>query len=623
MFRRTRRAISACLRGYLIFPVIMMVPACRTANIAKPAAPTRVDYLILKYDELRTGRFAILADFEDPAHRQLAQVIGVSPHASCMIQESVGPHQPGENALAFLFGSRDDTLALSNEQATDWYLRRDWRTYDLLMFAVESPQSGLTLNLTLAAGQPGSRNQVHSSFPLESGANTLRIDLAELSEKIPLDDVRAILLSVSGATAPSRVLLDDFLLAGNSVDLLGDSTRTDGRLYVRRSGLRHKVGSGGRFEVTFANGQIVEYFDLASDPSKLNNLVRGTTLGPAPFIDSEDSAAESSRQSLRAFGSHLTTSQRLLEMSDVRVVIECEWRFTDDPRTPPEARPSYHWRYAIYPTGQAYVSLTATTRLGSWSVPGLSWVVALTPPPDAAVLTIDPRVDSRSVPLTQPTCAVLTAADGRTPFVFIPGPTFQPNTMIISREPDSGRQTIRAPMEGPLADVTRASALFYLAPWPASTRFRASLTEVQSQPGAAEPTHGQATDTSSRNLACAQARAFVDPPQPRLELGRFRRPVDQPAELGPFDRALGQYTVAPDRGRVRLVFENRETPTFAPAIEILDSAGQEAWVYVNHVILKSVARNAAGNILFQLPADLPRRTIVEALLRPAETSRNQ
>ncbi len=48
---------------------------------------------------------------------------------------------------------------------------------------------------------------------------------------------------------------------------------------------------------------------------------------------------------------------------------------------------------------------------------------------------------------------------------------------------------------------------------------------------------------------------------------------------------------------------------------VLDSRGLDAWVYLDHVVYDRVARDAAGDLVFQLPDLVGERAVVEVLLR--------
>ena len=63
------------------------------------------------------------------------------------------------------------------------------------------------------------------------------------------------------------------------------------------------------------------------------------------------------------------------------------------------------------------------------------------------------------------------------------------------------------------------------------------------------------------------------------------------------------------------------SPLYSPVFRILEQDGLQAWVYVQDRILDRVARDRAGNLLFQLPGVIRDRTTIEVLFRrPAPAS---
>ena len=168
-----------------------------------------------------------------------------------------------------------------------------------------------------------------SSTKLEAGWNLARIDLAGVGERVPLRDVREIGLTVAGAPGPVTLLLDDIILTANRKTLLGDPDDPAGGLYALRVGRQWKIGARrpGRFELTFANGQIVGWYNLDADPNRRRNLVWGTALGPA--LVTPDGLGVDRAVSVKS---------EIVELSEVRAVISSEWRLPDRPASLPSRR---------------------------------------------------------------------------------------------------------------------------------------------------------------------------------------------------------------------------------------------------------------------------------------------
>ena len=152
------------------------------------------------------------------------------------MNDKKGRRETGRRCLQLTTGSADDVVIINNNNAVRWSLKRDWRPYDLLLMAVHSPRSGLSLDVVVGAGASTDRAAVETSLALEEGWNVVRLDVGEIGEHLAIDDIHELRLSVSGLQNPAEVLLDDVILTGNRQDLLGDSRARNGRLYVQRAG---------------------------------------------------------------------------------------------------------------------------------------------------------------------------------------------------------------------------------------------------------------------------------------------------------------------------------------------------------------------------------------------------
>ncbi|MCH7807607.1 MAG: hypothetical protein IIB60_00155 [Planctomycetes bacterium] len=542
------------------------------------------------YDDLGGGRFVVIADFENPAHMELFQLISVSDKAACVLDTKGGRVETGRAAMRFTAGSPDDTVVITNTGATNWYLKRDWRPYDLFLMAVESPRSGLCVEVTITTGPVELRSSVHSSIPLDKGWNFVRLDLAEVGEHVPLDDVREIRLSVSGSDQPRTLHFDDLILTGNRVDLFGDSRNTAGALYVQRVGRRWNIGAGGRFEITLANGQIVGWYNLAQDPYRQRNLVAQATLGPSPLVLSGDAAPV---DGFAALGEAVAVHPRVEEANAVRVVVACDWRFVEGSDAAlwagtPLDRPFQRWVYTIYATGQIYAAVECTARTDSWSPSHLGLAVELT-----ATAADGVQTHTSSDPAQPPAYALARSETADYALLYAMA---DPRDMTVSQtRTEQGKRRV-------------------------SFVASASLTGKNVERWVCQLLLGSAGAVSYRE-ALARAGDYWQPGALELELGS---PVTAGApDLTPqgFDRASGCHVIAPDRGRVRFVIDGREHPRFSPAFKIIDSEGLDAWVYVNHLIFHPIAHDVDGNLIFQLPDVVTDRTTVEVLLRPPPAQR--
>jgi len=573
---------------------------CRIASPQKALLPTQSDRLIQAYPELAGGRFAVIADFEHPNHQELFQLAAASAEARQVLSTDQGIPATGRTCLAFTAGSPDDALVINNESASHWYLKRDWRAYDLLLLNIHAPnprrpaaRENLTLALTIAAGLAAPSSAVQSFIPLTPGWNTLRVDLGEVGERIPLDEVRELRLSVSGAAKPVELCLDDLVLTGYRRDAFGDSANRDGALYVQRAGRRWNIGAGGRFELTFANGQIVRWYNLASDPYRLRNFVHGTVLGPNLMAlgrtDSDPGVPAEADSDFAMLGKAVVAQDRLLETNSVRVVVACEWRFIDDPAAPSSDRPWQRWIYTIYPTGQVYVSVDqdAGSRASSLAPLGLAVIVASD---GADRLDLQQAADAADGAAPLPSFGTVTNVPSDFSLLYVLGRHNNGVTLTEAMDGRHGRRSIVARAAG-------AKGLELPASWVCQLRL------------------GAAGELGDQPEVLARAAAYVSPPELQFDLGSLAENTRLGHVVNGFDQATGCYAITADRGRVRFFIDGRQQPSFSPAFRVRDGAGQQAWVYINQALLTQVTRDSTGDLLFQLPGAIRNRTLVEVLFR--------
>lgn len=556
--------------------MLTLLGACRLPGPSVPAS-TRTDRFLLAYPELRSGPFAVIADFEDAKHMELIHSSPAAPKASYVWDVRGGRPETGRGCLRLRFGSRDDGIIINNDDATHWFLKRDWRQFDLLLMAVHSPESGLSLEVDIGSGPSDDPHHAGSTIALDRGWNVARLDLAEVGEHILLDDVRELRLAVSGMNKPVDVRFDDIILTAAREELFGDSKNRDGDLYVQRVGRRWRIGAGGRFEWTFAHGQVAAWYHLATDPYRLRNLVRGTTLGPTPVVLDGENAAQNGFESL---GERVISRQAILEMNPVRAVVLVEWRFADDPDAPLHDLPFQRWLYTIYATGQVYVGVEATGATERWSPPGLGLAVALSPAVGAtfeAGPSHGADVDGEQDPPESPAYGVLRSAEGDAQLVYVPSPTDSGTRVVKQMDVEHNRVLLIATDRGDSEAVKTWSVHLLLA-------------------GVGEESQRQVAE---------RALSYARPPTLVVEVGSAHG----------FDPSTGCYVLSPQDGRVRFVIEGTVAPLFSPAFRILEPEGLQAWVYVQHRILDRVARDRAGNLLFQLPGVIRDRTTIEVLFR--------
>ncbi len=602
--RRRSQAILA------IQMTLLGLIGCQTASPGR-SAPTQSDRLMNAYPELRGGRFALIADFEDQKQMQVVQVISVSDDAYCGLSSRGGRSATGAGSLMFTAGSNDDTVIIANKGGQSWYLKRDWRAYDLLLLSVDSPEDSLSLSVSISGGEADQRSTIFTNVPLDRGWNVLRLDLAEVGERVPLDDVREIRLNIKGTSTAVTLAIDDLVLTGHRESVFGDPTNTKGELYVQQVGRRIHIGAGGKFELTVGNGQIRAWHNLGDDPNRLRNLLYESSLGPNPVEINKSKA-----KPLSGLGETVVASHRILEANGVRVVLECEWRFVDDPsraRAGLDAAPFHRWRYTIYPTGQLYVLVESTSKTDDGWSPQIGLSVALASPSPGGIQTFIPQVQSQDPdPITETD----------------PNPDYNPNE-------NSDRD---APMFASLSNAA-ANAEFLFVPnlRAATSRF----DEVVSMDGRSVTINAQdkrddspvkswvshihlsqeATDLTKEARARAIDVAGVRSPV-RIERGA---PIESSVGIGRsdgFNAAEGCYAISPDAGRLRVVIEGGNRPIFSPSFCIPFEKGRESWVYVDHLTFHPVVTNERGQLIFQIPGVIEKKSEIEVLFRRPDPTRS-
>jgi hypothetical protein len=283
-------------------------------------------------------------------------------------------------------------------------------------------------------------------------------------------------------------------------------------------------------------------------------------------------------------------------------VITCEWRFVDDPedaRGALEDRPFQRWVYTVYPTGQLYISVEATVMTPYWMAPQLGLSVALAPTPDDEIRTLGASGTAEGEEADAPAYATArsTASDAFLLFV-----VNEANGPVHFRAATIG--TGDTPAETDLV----------------------SLIGVQGRDEGDVQTWlchvlVSSSSTISDDEARARAVGYARPVPPRVETGTLMAAGEEGPDKVGFDPSDGCFVIVPDEGRVRFWVDGAERPSFSPRFKILGhgnapAEGDEAWVYVDDVILEQVARDAEGNLIFQLPGIIKESVAVDVLFGP-------
>ena len=154
--------------------------SCIAPQKPSVAAPTQADRLIQAYPEIQNGRLLILADFEDEKQMGIFHIESATNPGRLARDPKKGRPETGLGALAVAFSAPNESVVISSPPQGEWFLKRDWRPYDLLMMAANSPVAGLTLEIKIVGGVSGNAVEARTETVLAAGWNLLRFDLAEV-----------------------------------------------------------------------------------------------------------------------------------------------------------------------------------------------------------------------------------------------------------------------------------------------------------------------------------------------------------------------------------------------------------------------------------------------------------
>lgn len=567
----------------MLFIVTLLFTGCQNPS-PRISTGSNVDRLMEVYPELHQGRFVVIADFQNPKHMQLFQLNSTSGRASFTFDPRKGRRKTGAACGMFTSHANDDTLVISNDKASQWHMKRNWREFDLLLLSAYTTNRDVTLHIRIEAGPPQAYPAVETIVPMEHGWNHVRLDLAEAAESLPIDDIRNIKLTMSGSDNIIDLRLDDIILTSNRKDLFGDSTNTTGEPYIQQVGRRWRIGAGGKFELTFANGQIVQWYNLSTDPYRLHNLVTGTMLGPEPVILGNQNRLNRDFSSL---GKVVISHPKIIEMNSVRIVVVSDWRFVNHPKNPLLDRPFQRWMYTIYPSGQLFVAVETTAATDTFNPEQMGLSVSGANPAKNPVQTFVNTI-ATDVKENQPVFAWIRNTAVNASMLFIPL-----HATDIIEQIDSTRESVSfvAVDESGLNNIKR---------W-ISQLFLTTSSELTNE------------------LAVIRATTFHYPPMPELEFGSFV-PTESISGSGMtvngFNPATGCYVIKPQNGMVRMILDHTQH-WFTPTFKIPDPHNRKVSVYVNHIIYKNIARDRDGNLIFQLLEPLQKRTLVEVLFQPS------
>jgi hypothetical protein len=548
------------------------------------------------YADLHTGRFVCLADFNTAPQARLFRILGADAtetddQPTISVRRAVD--ETGAGGLEVHLTSRTDRLLFDGVRSDELALVRDWREYNLLLLSIYGPPDGVLLDFAVQSGTDALIRWMRRLFA-KPGWHLYRFDLSEIGDEIDLADVRALIWQAPNLTAPLDLYLDDLILTDNTRYLLGE-TATESKLYVVMRGRRIHVGARGRFDLAFSDGVIVEWH--ADDN---HNLTVRSGLGPWPVPLPDDWSRRRADPVVyddpalfASWGTRVAATQRLVEMSEFRVVIEGIWRFparlaSTGNDAGSAAAPEHSWQYVIYPSGQVYVRVTSRASYAGWRASRVGYAVALEGRSGFVSVKPESVYGGRSR-----ACPVLLSQSGRDRPDFLWCP-YKPELAERQLELVSADERRIAVTVGDVEAADTVAAAHLLRFWP-------------------------------RDLdGFAEAVSFAaDYQQPASLLASHGRVVDQaPGDLDHdgFNESEGCYELAPKAGLLRFKFLPGAGLRHQPIFRVHETAEAECWVYAGGRIIREQGRDAAGNLLFGLPSAVGQPLTIEVNTRSSRAA---
>lgn len=563
----------------------------RTQTPDNEPTPT-LELMKRTYDDLASGRFVVLADFNTTPQAELLRVVGADAGDAGASQPRITPLRSRDETGAGGLEAHlrpGDRLLFDGQRSEQLALWRDWSDYALLLLSVYGPPGGVELEFTIEDA-PEQNRRFSQRLLVKPQWNLFRFDLEEVAESIDLSDVRALSLAAPGLTSDLTVYLDDLILADNTEYILG-ANAVEGGLYAFQRGRRMYVGARDRFELAFADGVINGWRPGSGGP----NLTLRTGLGPWPlplpqdwYLRRENPIAYDDPELFRRWGSDIAVTQQLLETGPFRVVVEGRRTFgaveaENDLQS--TDRPTLVWRYTIYPSGEVYIGLRCAAGERGWPSARVAYAVAL---------------------------------DARQPFQRIePEPGYATGEAVtFALLSLTGRE--RPDLLWSIADVERAKRQ---VEWRSADERRVAITM-----GDLEPIDDFQTAHLLRVWphdidGVAEAETFAGDYQhpARVTVSNGALVTDAPGDIDTdgFNECEGLYELRPTGDLVRFRFEPGVRLRHRPMFRVAQSEQRECWVYADGRILRSMGRDRDGRLLFVLPWTVDDTLTIEVNMRPA------
>jgi len=565
--------------------LLVTIAGCQSPPPAgeRSVLPPTLDRLVNAYADLANRKFEVLADFEDPIQGELFRREPDGRARAVTLSTEQAQRDTGVGSLKMSLMDSSQSVSAQDSPDSRWALHRDWSRHPLLLFSVFSPRPLGGFRFSVRSGTDVPLVYEHPRIFLHQGWNRIRIDVGDMANAIDLHDVRELRFWCEPLDTPIDLYLDDIILADNTTVLFASAENEPGDLYVKSQGRRLVVGSVDRFELVFGRGQIRQWFDLASDPARLQNLAGKGPLGPEPIIVPPEPHAEvrlADMTQWAVLGPLAESYQTLLEATPLYVVVQGEWRFGSPELPPTETSPYHRWIYSVYRDGRMYVECSGT--LGSHRLEAV----------DLGMAFCCDGAFNFSLHLAESNAD---ASQSR---------AHQPPYLLFSRRGQGLADCLIAPF-APLAlqtlenpEDSRLCAFYRVIPsgdrfvFTAMTRF-------------------WPPDIDTATEAGPMAADYGNPFPIEVYTGTLVRTDPGDYDNDGFSEARGYYVVQLDGNVARIRIDGRNHLRFSPIFKLVDVADRDLWVYVDGREITDLQRNRDGEVLFAVPGIVSQQTLIE------------
>lgn len=572
-FQGQRAVLVTCFRCFVLATITLLL-GCAEGG-PQVWTPTEIRAAQRQsYPDAAGNRFVALADFEQDAPLTAFSVSeSESEEASVPARRDRSRYRHETGRASMRVDAPNVAHPLVLDLGTLAPSARDWSDYTLLLFSADVASPGPDARLTVHVLSEDDRGPGwERTFVLHRPWQTVRVDLAEVGNAVDLKNVSAIRWWLEPPNDALRLNLDDLLLIDDTRWIVGPST-TDGHLSVSVRGGRLHVASRDRFELTFADG-VLERVSAILPTSIAAPQGLGPWLLPADanrLGDTDFVVACDDPEIFASWGRAVRSSQRLVEHSTARVVVDGEWEFISSDTD--RRGPRLIWRYTVYPNGNVFCRLLAD--------PADNWPASAS----GVGLTYNGRIPwtVESLPREVARAAILRRTESE--------------TVLWATEPATTRPR--------------------LYDWISADRNAGCLFYVQEPLDALDSVHYLRIGPSGPSGDHAMVQSWLDPLSITCSSGRVRG--DQPGDRNHdgFNESEGCYELEMTDHVLRA-----ELGPIAPAYDhvVLRIHGarpnERVTAALSGRLLGTDARDANGNLLLTLPETLRSPKVLEVFRNP-------